>query len=244
MAIDLNFDTGGNALLISPNTNGVYSVCNGNINGLMGTDSLAGEDIDSVTVIENTITVANINFDSNPPSFPYTVNYFNPTIFSFDIIPSGTVGNSDTIEFQINIVGGGTYTFLYDITELDIQNSITIANNTLPIDFGTIEVGNSSSPSFVINNETCIRYNYTWYSDNPEISFAGPGASLFPRAIYNESTTWTPTSDYDLSIYKIFCNTDCGTAQYDLTGMSTDPPPPPVTGEFLKSLTISNSIGI
>jgi len=244
MALLLNFDVGSNDLQLSPNSNGVYSNCVSFIAGLLSTDDVGGLTIDALTVDENTITAANITIDGAPATFPYTVNFGTNAVFGFEIIPSGTVGNTDIIKFLFDISGGGLYTFEYSITELDIQDSITIANNTLPIDFGTVEVGNTvNPPPFAINNETCIRYSYSWYSDNAEISFAAGGTTLFARSAYYETAYWTPTSDYDLSVYKIFCDTDCGTAQYALAGTSTNPPPPS-TGDFFRVLSISNSIGI
>jgi hypothetical protein len=244
MALFLDCNTGGNALLISPNSNGVYSNCVGVIQGTLYTDDLAGETIDSISIDQATITVGNINFDGSPPSFPYTITFSAPVTFTFEIYPTDTPGNSDQFKFTFNISPFGAYPFAYDVTELDIQNSITVANNTLPLDFGTVEVGNTSYVMFAINNETCIRYSYSWYSNSPEIGFAGGSASPFPRTTYYETAGWTPTAAGDLSVYKIFCDTDCGNAIYDLAGTSTEPPPPPVGGAFSKKLIISNSISI
>jgi hypothetical protein len=162
-------------------------------------------------------------------------------MFSFDIIPSGTAGNFDFIRITFTTTIGGSG-FDYDITELDIQNSITIANNTLPLDFGSIEVGSSSLPvSFVINNETCKRYNYTLSSDSGDITFNIGVASLFPRTNYTDVATWTPTSAYDLSAFSINCEIECAQAFYPLEGVSTGPP---VGGAFSRKLIIANSISI
>jgi len=245
MALTLNCNTGASGLLLAPNSNGMYSNCVVSIGGNLSTNTPGGETIDSITVDQGTITIDNITFNGSPVSFPYTVDPLNATIFGFDIYPTDTPGNADQFKFTFNMAVPGAYAFTYNMTELDIQSSITVANNTLPLDFGVVEVGSSSLPvSFVINNETCYRYNYSWYSDNGDIVFDGSSASLFPRTTYTEGATWTPTSAYDLAVYKIFCDTDsCGNGIYDVAGTSFEPPPP-VIGVSSKKLVIANSISI
>jgi hypothetical protein len=243
MALTLTF-TVPNELDISPATNGVYSVCGPtSCIGTLNTNTPAGETINSITINENTITVSDLLFDGLPVSFPYTVNFGIgvATSFGFTINISGTIGNTDSIEFVFNMQGGGTYSFQYDITELDIQNSITIDNNTLPLDFGTVEAGSSSSPiSFVINNETFVRHDYGLSSDS-EISFSIGSTSVFPRTTYTDTATWNPTSAYDLSSFSIFADMNCGQAAYPLAGISTEPP---VSAASSKKLIIANSISI
>ncbi len=244
MALFLNCNTGASGLLPSPSFNGIYSTCVVTIQGNLTTNTPGGETIVNINVVQNTIGVNNLQFDGVPVSFPYTVDPLNPTVFSFDITPSGSPGNFDFIRINFSTTIGGGSGFDYDITELDIQDSITIANNTLPLDFGSVEVGSSSLPvSFVINNETCKRYDYVLSSDSGDITFNIGSASLFPRTNYTDVATWTPKSAYDLSAFAIFCDTDCGQALYVLLGESTEPPPP-VGGASAKKLIISNSISI
>jgi hypothetical protein len=242
MALFLDCDTGSNSLLLAPSFNGVYSTCVVTISGILSTNTPGGETINSITVNQGTITVDNLRFDGVPVSFPYTVDPLSATIFSFDITPSGTVGNTDQFKFTFILAPSGSESFTYDVTELDIKNSITIANNTLPLDFGSVEVGSSSLPvSFVINNETCKRCDYTLSSDSGDITFNIGSASLFPRTNYTDVATWTPTSAYDLSAFSILCDTECGQALYGLLGESTEPP---VGGAFSRKLIIANSISI
>jgi len=162
-------------------------------------------------------------------------------------ICTGTAGNSDLFKFTFALSPSGASSFSYNVNELDLQDSVTIANNTLPLDFGSIDVGAFSSLVFVVNNQTCKRYEFSITTDG-EITFNGgnPGIAISPfaRTTANVNARWDPTSAYDLSPYKIFCDMDCGQAQYELAGISNDPPPPPVGGASSKRLVIANSISI
>lgn len=247
MALILNLNPGANNLQPSPTVNGLYAQCGvGMISGTLTTDTPAGETINSITIDEATITINNLVFDGVPITFPYTVSFGTPVSVDFEIILTGTVGNTDNFKFTFNLAPFGAQSFTYVVTELDIQDSITIANNTLPLDFGSIDVGSFSDVSFVVNNETCIRYGYEISTDG-EITFAGSASasvSPFPRTTATLTARWQPTTAYDLSAYKIFCDMDCGQAMYDLAGISNDPPPPPVGGKSYKKLIIANSISI
>jgi hypothetical protein len=138
MALFLNTSPGAIDLLTVPNFNGMYSSCPVEAFGILSTNVPGGETIGSITINDATITVTDLLFDGNPVTFPYTVDFSSPIIFGFTITPSGTPGNVDQFKITFNLVVPGAYSFTYDITELDIQNSITIPNNTLPIDFGIL----------------------------------------------------------------------------------------------------------
>lgn len=244
----LIFTFGGSSdLLVSPATNNVYAQCGTTLLvGTMTTNTPGGEVINSLTLNGTTITIDNVLFDDLTPTFPYTVNFGvgNGFNIQFDIVGTGIVGNTDTVEFVFNMQGGATYSFQYDITEIDLQDSVTIPNNTLPLDFGSVDVGNFSDVVFVFNNETCKRYDISIYSDG-EITFNGgnPAISIspFPRTTVNISARWEPTSAYDLSAYQIFADIECGQAVYPLLGISTEPP---VSAAFSNKLIIANSISI
>lgn len=245
MALTLNLNPGANDLQISPNTNGVYAQCvSVPILGNLTSDS--NDTLDSIDITEASITVVNLTFDGSPPTFPYTIN--TSVLVNFDIIPSGSAGNTDQFQFQFNFVPFGNQIFTYDVTELDIQDSITIANNTLPLAFGSVQVGSLSDVSFVVNNETCVRYPYDISTDT-EITFGGNTAvtiTPFPRTIATLVARWEPTAVYNLGLggYGIYCDMECGQGLYQLTGVSTPTPPPPVGVASRKKLIISNGISI
>jgi hypothetical protein len=244
MAFILNFNNSANDLQEAPSTNGVYLECGSiPISGTLTTNDPLGEVIDFITIDNASILFDSLKFDGSAPTTPYTVNFGTPVAVTFNIIPSGTVGNIDQIKIMFGLLPSGSQPFTYNITELSIKDSVTIPNNTLPLDFGTVNVGSFSNKLFVVNNETCIQYSYLISTDgeitfptNPTVSF-----NLSPRSTSNVTATWTPTSAYDLSDYKIYCDTDCGNALYDLAGVSTEPP---VGGAFSRKLIIANSISI
>jgi hypothetical protein len=223
MALFLNTSPGAIDLLTVPNFNGMYSSCPIGAFGILSTNVPGGETIGSISINDATITVTDLLFDGNPVTFPYTVDFSSPIIFGFLITPSGTPGNVDQFKITFNLVSPGAYSFTYDITELDIQNSITIPNNTLPIDFGILAVNNTFTIPFEINNETFIKYPYAVSSDNGDISFDVGGTTINPRSAYTDVAKWIPTSAYDLSDFKIFCDTECGQVQYPIAGISFSP---------------------
>jgi hypothetical protein len=233
-----------------PTPNGVFYISPYvDMVGLLSTDDPAGETITGLIIDQNTITVTDVEINSLPPSFPYTLVFGTPTTFTFKIIPSGVIGNSDQIKFNFSILPSGGYVFTYQINELRPQDSITITNNTLPLDFGSLYVGSSSLPvSFTINNQTCKRYVLSCYSDNGDIVINTVPSSLHPNTDYTTDAVWTPSIAEDLSAYSIiaeFAIEDGNIAQgiYGLSGVSTDPPPP-IGGTFSNRLIISNSISI
>jgi hypothetical protein len=224
MALFLNTNTGVADLRLSPNSNGMYSNCPVTMNAILSTNIPGGEAIGSITINDATITITNLTFDNNPVTFPYTVDFSNPTVFGFDINPTSTPGNVDQFKIQFNLVGIGSYSFTYDITELDFQDSITIPNNTLPIDFGILAVGGVAPQSFVINNETFYKAGYSWFTDAPEVFFDTGSATINSRSTYTESVNWLPTftNNFVSNGYKIYCDVDCGQVQYPIAGISFD----------------------
>ena len=212
MALNLNLSIYAACdLRLTPTFNGIYSQCAAEAVGTLSTNLPGGETIGNITINDNTITVTNLTFDGNPVTFPYTVNFSTPTVFGFIISPSATPGNVDQFKITFNLVSPGAYSFTYDMTELDIQNSITIPNNTLPLDFGNIPVG-SSSPgvSFVVNNETSFKYNYSWdFPTYGDMVFDTGSATINPRSTYTETAYWVPTFARSLMGEKIVIYTDC-----------------------------------
>lgn len=251
LILDFTYPTTGVNELKQNASNGVYAQCPAvRIQGFLSTNTPAGETIASINVetLLSTITIDNFTFDGVTPTTPVSVIFGVPIAVEFDIIPSGTVGNTDNLKITLSVLGP-SYIFNYGLEELDVQDSITIPNNTLPINFGTVQVGNSSNSLFFINNQTCVEYNYTYYSDNVDITFSGSsgGTESIPPGVARGiriDATWDPTSAYDLSDYFILCDMDCRGAKYTLAGISFEPPPPPVGGASSKKLVIANSISI
>jgi hypothetical protein len=253
------------AFTISPifDTNNYWATLQSciNVSILINTDSIGGEDITDLIINGQAggtgpgFTVGSLYIDGSPISLPYTVAYGAPVLLQFDLCsnPIGTSANSVSLD-----INSGAYVFNF-ITVT--KESLTYYVDTNSIDFGDIVVGSTviSSIAFFIGDDGYIaNVDYVIpslaapYSVDPAYPSTftfGPGISSYQPAniIFSPTTVGTFSTTLNVTLSSAqgpgsSWTNPVFTIPISITGKGVSAPP--VTGEFSKSLTISNSIGI